>query len=93
MDNYQEIVDKNVKKNKKFLLEFEKWLDGKGLALKTKRKHSSNMEFFLNEYLNYYEPTKMEDGTSLVYDFLSDWFIRKCMWSSKSSPQRICDQY
>ena len=43
------------------------------------------MEFFLNDYLNYYEPTKMEDGTALVYDFLSDWFIRKCMWSSESS--------
>ena len=43
------------------------------------------MEFFLNDYLHYYEPTKMEDGTALVYDFLSDWFIRKCMWSSESS--------
>ena len=43
------------------------------------------MEFFLNTYLNYYEPTKMEDGPDKVFEFLSDWFIRKCMWSSKSS--------
>ena len=43
------------------------------------------MEFFLNDFLNYYEPTKMEDGPLEVYTFLSDWFIRKCMWSSRSS--------
>ena len=43
------------------------------------------MEFFLNTYLNYYEPTKMKDGKDKVFEFLSDWFIRECMWSSKSS--------
>lgn len=27
----------------------------------------------------------MEDGIFEVYLFLNDWFIRKCMWASKSS--------
>lgn len=37
------------------------------------------MEFFLNTYLNYYELPKMENGHLKVFEFLSDWFIRKSM--------------
>ena len=84
MDNYEKEVNKNVKRNEKFLLEFEKYLEDKGLTDKTIEKHVSNMGLFLNDFLNYYEPTKMEDGPLEVYTFLSDWFIRKCMWSSKT---------
>lgn len=39
----------------------------------------------INNYLNYYDITTMEEGTHEVYMFLNDWFIRKCLWSSKSS--------
>ena len=53
MDNYENEVNKNVKRNEKFLLEYEKYLEDKGSTDKTIKKHVSNMEFFLNDFLNY----------------------------------------
>ena len=85
MDNYEEKIKENIKRNKKFIKEFKKWLRGKNLSDKTIKKHVSNVEFYLDDFLNYYDITKMEDGCSMIDDFLGDWFIRKCMWSSKTS--------
>ena len=65
---------------------FEKSLEEKQLTAKTIRKHVSNIDFYLNDYLTYYdEIIKMEDGTQYTRSFLGDWFIRKAMWASKSS--------
>lgn len=47
------------------------------------------MDLYLNDYLNYYDITKMEDGIYSVYSFLSGWFIEKCMWASKTSIKDI----
>lgn len=85
MDNYEEKIKENIKRNKKFIKEFKKWLKGKNLSDKTIKKHVSNVEFYLDDFLNYYDITKMEDGCLMIDDFLGDWFIRKCMWSSKTS--------
>lgn len=85
MDNYEEKIKENIKRNKKFIKEFKKWLRGKNLSDKTIKKHVSNVEFYLDDFLNYYDITKMEDGCLMIDDFLGDWFIRKCMWSSKTS--------
>ena len=84
-EDYEKSVKEQEKRNKKFLKEFKNWLDNKGLGEKTKRKHLDNMEFYLNDYLNYYEATKMEDGINMAYSFLNDWFIRKCLYASKTS--------
>lgn len=84
-EDYEKLVKEQEKRNKKFLKEFKNWLDNKGLGEKTKRKHLDNMEFYLNDYLNYYEATKMEDGINMAYSFLNDWFIRKCLYASKTS--------
>lgn len=78
-------IDDNYKRNKKFILEFEKWLKNKKLSPKTIRKHLSNIDIYINDYLNYYEITKMEDGISEAYMFLNDWFIRKCAFASITS--------
>ena len=78
-------IEENELRNKKLIKEFEHWLKKQNLAAKTIRKHINNVDLFLNDYLLYYEGETMEEGVSSVYTFLSDWFIRKCLWSSKTS--------
>ena len=84
-DDYEKEVEENKKRNKKFLKEFEKWLKEKNLSEKTIRNHVSNADLYINDYLTYYEVTHMEDGLYSVDSFLSNWFIRKCMWASRYS--------
>lgn len=85
MFDYERKVEKNIKRNKKFIDEFEQWLIEKGFAKKTIRKHLSNIDLYINDYLNYYDITKMEDGMVDVYSFLNGWFIEKCLWTSRNS--------
>lgn len=40
---------------------------------------------YINDYLNYYELDKMEDGIYFIKSFLGGWFIEKCLWTSKTS--------
>ena len=40
---------------------------------------------FINDYLNYYDIVKAENGLEEVFPFLNGWFIEKCMWSSRNS--------
>ena len=54
----------------------------KGLVKKTIRKHLSNVDLYINDYLNYYDITKVEDGMSSVHSFLDGWFIEK--WNQNS---------
>ena len=61
------------------------WLSEKGLVKKTIKKHLSNIDLYLNSFLNYYEVETMEVGINRIDSFLGDWFVRKCMWSSKNS--------
>lgn len=84
-ENYEKERDKIIKKNEIYLKEFKEWLNKKGLVSKTISKHIGNVDFYINEYLNYYEPTEMEEGCYGISSFLGDWFIRKCMWSTVSS--------
>lgn len=78
-------VERNVKRNEKFISEFENWLNEKGLAKKTIRRHVNNASLYINDYLNYYDVIKMEEGVHYVHGFLDGWFIEKCLWSSKNS--------
>ncbi len=78
-------VEKNQKRNEKFINEFEDWLKEKKLVAKTIRKHVNNASLYINDYLNYYEVNKMEDGVHYVHGFLDGWFIEKCLWSSRNS--------
>ena len=88
MEDYSEWenkVEENIKRNKKFINEFENWLNQKGLSKKTIRKHLNNIDLYVNDYLNYYNVNKMEKGVTNAYSFLNDWFIRKCLYASKTS--------
>lgn len=83
--DYEKELESMQKKNKVYLQEFQKWLKDKGLVEKTIRNHLSNVDLYINDYLNYYEITKMQEGCYSLNGFLGDWFIRKCMWSTGST--------
>ena len=88
MENYKDLekkVEENKKRNARFINEFEEWLKKKGLVKKTISKHVSNADLYINDYLNYYDAHKMEDGVYSVHGFLDRWFIEKCLWSSRNS--------
>ena len=91
MFDYDKKVEENRKRNEKYIKEFESWLKEKGLVDKTIRKHLNNVDLYINNYLNYYEITKVEDGIDEVYSFLSGWFIEKCLWASKNSLKETAD--
>ncbi len=86
---YEINLKKNKKRNEKYIKIFENWLNEQKLVKKTICKHLDNIDLYINEYLNYYEVTKMEEGVMDVYSFLSDWFIRKCLWSSVTSVKEM----
>lgn len=83
--NYEDEVKKNSKRNEKFLKGFEEWLNGKNLSDKTIKKHVSNVDLYINDYLTYYEVKEAEKGVRDVTSFLGGWFIEKCLWASKTS--------
>lgn len=82
MENIEKKIEENKKRNKKFIKEFEEWLKEKSLSDKTIKKHISNVDIFINDYLNYYDVETAEEGINSVYSFLSGWFIEKCMWAT-----------
>lgn len=69
----------NIKRNRKILNGFKTYMQNQKLSPKTIQKHLSNINFYLNEYLTYYDVTKMEDGVYEINVFLGDFFIRKCL--------------
>jgi site-specific recombinase XerD len=82
-------LDPHVKKqtyiyevNEKYLTGFENWLKNKGLSQKTIHKHISSVEFYINDYVCYYDLIDASQGCHKIYGFLGDWFIRKAAWSS-----------
>ena len=50
MDNYERKLEKNKKRNKFYIKEFEIWLKEKNLSPKTIQKHINNIELYLNDY-------------------------------------------
>ena len=82
MENIEKKIKENQTRNKKFIKEFEEWLKEKSLSDKTIRKHISNVDLFINDYLNYYDIETAEEGITSVYSFLNGWFIEKCMWAT-----------
>jgi len=82
MKDLEKKIEENKKRNKKFMKEFEEYLKEKNLKDKTIKKHLSNVDLFINDYLNYYDIETTEEGINSVYSFLSGWFIEKCMWAT-----------
>ena len=82
MKDLEKKIEENKKRNKKIMKEFEEYLKEKNLKDKTIKKHLSNVDLFINDYLNYYDIETPEEGINSVYSFLSGWFIEKCMWAT-----------
>ena len=55
------------------------------LSDKTIRKHMNNVAFFINDYMIYYNGANYEEVNEEINLFFSDFFIRKCMWSTPNS--------
>ena len=70
------------KANETHLKNFEEWLKNQGLTNKTVRNHLVNVEFYINDFLCYYDALDVKHGCYKISNFLGDWFIRKAMWSS-----------
>ena len=86
MEENEKKLEKNSKRNDIFLSEFSDYLKKSDVTDKTIRKHISNINFYLNNFLTYYEDfIVMEDGVNEVDNFLGDFFLRKCLWASKTS--------
>jgi len=80
---FEKEVGRIQKDNEKLLSQFKKYLVVKGLSEKTIRNHVGNVDFYINEYLCYYDPpSEAKEGVYQVYSFLGDWFVRKAMWAS-----------
>lgn len=56
--------------------------DLENLSPKTVRKHVSNVDFYINDYLLYEDALTFDYGTDRIDDFLGYFFIRKCTWST-----------
>jgi len=85
MDELNNSMDKIKNENKILLDRFEKYLRNKKLSKASIDKHIGNADFFVNDFLLYYEPINAKDGSAQVGCFLGDWFIRKAMWASVTS--------
>lgn len=86
---FEKNENENRKRNKKYIKEFNDWLKDNSLSEKNIKKHINNIDLFINEYLNYYEITKMEDGIKEVDSFLDSWFIEKCLATKSSLKEEI----
>jgi len=84
-EDWEYKVNKAKKENYKLLEGFKTWLSDKGLKSKTILAHEGNIDFFINEFLLYYDVILPEDGVGHIGSFLSDFFVRKAMWANVSS--------
>ncbi|MDO4466519.1 MAG: UPF0158 family protein [Bacillota bacterium] len=86
MSDYQEQYNLNTERNDEFLELFRKDLEDHGMKEKSIEGHIFNVDFYINDYVPYYEVRTMEEGCSIdISDFFGDFFIRKCSWASVSS--------
>lgn len=44
-----------------------------------------NVDFYINDFPLYYDIKRYKQGIETIDDFLGDFFIRKCMWSTPAS--------
>ena len=85
LDQYEKDCKRIRNNNAVLLEEFANSLGEKNLAENTIKKHCSNVDFFINEYLLYEETKEATEGPEYIGDFLGFWFIRKAMWASPAA--------
>ncbi len=55
------------------------------LKPQTRRRHLSNVNFYINHYLLDYEAESFREGVWRLPEFLGEFFIRKCLWSTSAT--------
>jgi hypothetical protein len=81
-EQYEQDCERIRASNKQLLAEFEGWLKEPGLAAKTIRNHSVNVDLYISDYLLYEEALEAHQGIEEIDMFLGSWFIRKTAWTS-----------
>ena len=84
-DEYERLCKLREEENDRYLDEFYDDLVKAGLKEKTVSKHIDNLNFYLNTYLTRSAPLDMRAGCYKASDFLGNFFIRKCMWSTPTT--------
>ncbi|MCD6262149.1 MAG: recombinase [Deltaproteobacteria bacterium] len=82
-EDYEKECKRIREENKELISNFRSWLSGKGLSPKTVDKHTSNVDFYVNEFLLYEDAIEAKDGIWKIGMFLGYWFIKKAMWANK----------
>ena len=77
--------EKIRQENDRYLEIFEQDLTAAGLKEKTIGRHWRNVEFYLNQFLLYYSGREMKDGLWAIDEYLGEFFIRRCMWSTPAT--------
>lgn len=83
--DYLDFSEKNEDTNYEYLILFQEDLENAGLKDKTIYNHLSNANLFITDFLIYHMDATMEEGVTMLGDFLGDFFIRKCMWSTTAT--------
>lgn len=68
-EQYEIECNKLRKQNEALLNEFSSWLRKSNLKDKTIDKHVDNIDFYINEYLLYEDPTEAKDGVYRAYPY------------------------
>lgn len=84
-DDYVKECEKIEKENETYIELFYEALLEKQLTVKTINRHCNNVAFYLNTYLLREEPKPMKCGCYEIDNYLGNFFIRKCMWSTPSN--------
>lgn len=83
--DYEAQCKKIRKTNDEYLAMFREDLKKSGLKENTISRHLGNVDFYINDFLLYYDALPMESGLEEIDSFLGDFFIRKCMWSTPAT--------
>jgi hypothetical protein len=84
-EKYEAECEKIRLENENYLLLFHEDMLKSNLSIKTINKHLGNVDFYINEYLLRYDAEEMPKGCQMINEFLGDYFIRRCMWSTPTS--------
>jgi site-specific recombinase XerD len=82
---YEKKAEDIRNKNNEYIEGFINYLQEQGLKEKTIEKHVFNVDFYINNFLLYYDALDVKYGCYKIDNFLGYWFIRKAMWSTPSS--------
>ena len=69
-EKYDEECKRIRKENKKLISDFKTWLFTKRLSQKTIDKHTSSVDFYINEFLLYEDAIEAKDGAGEIGLFL-----------------------